>query len=308
MKKYILGSILIVLLFSCSKITSYKKEYARKAHADFVKYIETDEYDKAHDILQKWEKRDRKSPELYIDYFNYYINIGRNANIEIGNNPSDANVSILISDPETKETIGYIYDSTSYNAENVSQAIVYINKGLKYGEDRLDMYFGKVYILNDVGDYSTAAKTLIEVLEKSIKNKNRWLWENNEEVEDGEDFLLGNMNDYYKKWINVRTEQAIQAMEDTSKKQIELYPKNIYAYNFLAYSYILRDKKANAIPILLDAEHIDPSDIVIVNNLARLYEDTNNKVEAVKYWKKYMDLGGAEEKSYAQERIKLLGN
>lgn len=141
--------------------------------------------------LEKWEKKEPTNPEMFIGYFNYYIRKGSKSGVSIDKYPKGEK-QLAITDPKTGEIIGYMNDSTIYNYEDIKQALIYINKGLTYTPDRLDMHFGKIHILGEIKDYNTQCISLINVLELSTKNKNKWLWSDNEKIPDGENFFFTN--------------------------------------------------------------------------------------------------------------------
>jgi len=302
-------TILGIVFISVSLIlfAEDKAAYGTKAQTNFeILYYNQHKGDEALKILDDWLKVDNTNPELYIDYFNYYLGKGRKSGIAFDSAPGTKGASIQLADPKTNKVIGYMHDSTSYDAEQIQQALHYLNLGLMYSVDRLDMYFGKIHILNEIGDYDTASKTVFDVLDRSKINGNEWYWSKNKKLEDGKNFLLQNMNDYYAKWIHIRTKESIKALKETSEKQIELYPDSIFAYNFLAYSYILKNEKVKAIPILLKAEKINPSDFIILNNLERLYADTGDKQNAIIYLNKMISIGDEKQKTMAKKKLQEL--
>jgi tetratricopeptide (TPR) repeat protein len=158
--------------------------------------------------LQAWERKEPTNPEVYMGYFNYYLAIGRKEGVSLDREAKTDATVIQITDPQTGEVVGYINPATTYDPDSISKAVLQLNQGLEYGEDRLDMYFGKIYILNEVLDYQTAGATLIQVLNRSMENDNKWLWKDNEPLKEGKDFLLSNIQDYYKKWFGEKTNQA----------------------------------------------------------------------------------------------------
>lgn len=306
MKRLLVITVIVFLISSCTLSEEKIKEYAQRSHAEYSSLMEKKNYIEALKILEKWKKIDDKDPELYIDYFNLYLAEGMESGISFDTERDNNETSIELADPKTNQIVGYINGYTNYNQEYLAKAIISLNEGIIFSRDRLDMYFGKIHVLNEVGDYKTASSTIQEVLMQSVTNQNNWLWSKNEKIEDGERVLLDSLNDYYAEWINIRSDQSLEALLKTSTLQVDLYPNNTYGYNFLAYYYILKDQKKNAIPLLLIAEKIDPNDLVIINNIARLYEDTGNKVEAVKYWDKVIMLGTPEQVTFAKERKKML--
>jgi hypothetical protein len=51
------------------------------------------------------------------------------------------------------------------------QGIEYLNKGLEYSKNRLDMYFGKISILNQINDYQKAGEEVMKILQLSNENR-----------------------------------------------------------------------------------------------------------------------------------------
>ena len=74
----------------------------------------------------------RKNPELYIDYFNYYLNTGRKSIVAIDSQTGNQETTMTLTDPKTNKIVGYMYDSTSYEPESVNNAINYINIGFQH--------------------------------------------------------------------------------------------------------------------------------------------------------------------------------
>ena len=185
----ILTSLFLISCYSDADV-DYKSTY--RELLDEEKLVELYEH------LQKWEIAEPENPELYIAYFNYFLRKGSEPGVEIKENINQDQESLVITDPETGKIMGYIIDAMIYDYEDINHAIEYLDRGLEHGPNRLDMHFGKIHLLNDIKDYKNASKALVIVLQMSIKNKNKWLWEDNESIDDGEMFLLKNILDYYR--------------------------------------------------------------------------------------------------------------
>jgi tetratricopeptide (TPR) repeat protein len=255
--------------------------------------------------LEKWEKKDPKNPEMFIGYFNYYINKGSKSGVSIDKYPKGEQ-QLAITDPKTDEVIGYLNDTTIYNYDDIKNALIYINRGLSYSPNRLDMHFGKIHILGEIKDFKTQSQSLINLLELSTKNKNKWLWSDNEKISDAENFLLQNIQDYYSTWFNVSTEESMESVKKTASKQINLYPNNIFGYSNLAAYYIVKKDFNESLKHLIKAEKIDPNDIIIINNIAYCYKMINNKKMAKKYYNKMIQKGDKEAAEYAKKMLNEL--
>jgi tetratricopeptide (TPR) repeat protein len=253
--------------------------------------------------LQKWEKSEPQNPEVYIGYFNYYIRKGSKSGVAIKKYSKSNKEQIVITDPETGEIVGYLTDTIFYDYEEIQHAFEYLDKGLKYGPNRLDMYFGKMHLLNEIEDYEKAGKTLINILNISIKNNNKWLWSDNTPIEDAERFFLDTIQDYYNNWFNAQTEYSLEAIRVVSIEQIKLYPSNIYGYNNLGTYHATKKQYDEALVFFLKAEEIDENDIIVLFNIAHCYKVLDNKKMAKQYYEKIIEIGDKEAVEYAKKML-----
>jgi tetratricopeptide (TPR) repeat protein len=279
---------------------------AQDYRAVYQELLTQKKYDALLVHLQEWEKSEPKNPEMFIAYFNYYINLGATSGISIDKDRKGSGETLQITDPETGEIMGYFNDSISYDVEKVKKGVEYLDKGLSYTPDRLDMHFGKIHILNTISDYHNAGKELFDTIVLSKKIHNAWLWSNNEKISEGEKFFLNNILDYYQTWLEVRTETAFNQIIVCAKKQIELYPKNIFAYNVLAVQYSMKQDYPNALEQFLYAKSIDGTDCVVLINIGILYARMNNITKSIENFEQVLEYGNEDEKEYAQQMLEQL--
>lgn len=256
--------------------------------------------------LLNWEKKEPRNPEVYIGYFNYYLSVGRKEGVSL-DKTAKPNANVLeIKDPKTGEIVAYMNPATIYDDKSIAQALSKLNEGLQYGTDRLDMYFGKIHILNEVFDYRRAGSTLIEVLSRSAINKNKWLWSNNEPVKDGEGFLLNNLQDYYGKWFELRSDEGIDIIRKACELQMKLYPRHNFAFANVGATYARQKNYGKALGYFLKAEQIDQRDVLVLSNIAVAYINLGKTDKAREYYKKITSYGTPEEKKYAEEQLSRL--
>ncbi len=258
--------------------------------------------------LALWESAEPRNPEMFIAYFNYYLRKGMHDGISIDTYLKDPKNQLAVTDPDTHEIVGYINDGTWYEKEDLERALDYLSRGLAITPNRLDMHFGQIHILGQVGEYSRQADKIIEALRVSRAISNKWLWSNNETIpdEDGEDFLLSNINDYYGLWFRVKNAESFTAAERVSKYQVELYPQNIYGYNILGVINGMQGRLDEALSYYLQAEKINNADVVVLNNIAYCYEQKKDTVNARLYYQKMEQYGNDEVKSYAARKLTQL--
>ena len=308
--KKVLLTLILFVLFGCEQKTiaqntqikgsdkNYQETYIDLFDAE--KYVET----LAH--LQLWENAEPDNPEMFIAYFNYYIARNRFSGISIDREQKGSGPTMEITDPQTGEILGYLNDSVQYNTEDIFTAIEYLDRGLDMYPDRLDMHFGKIHILNETGYYKMAGGELFATLEISKRVNNNWAWADNGKITNGELFFVSSIQDYYRFWLNAETKEAYDQIKLCTEKQIELYPGNIYGYNYLAIYYLMNEQFQAGLEYLLQAEIIAPNDCIVLENIGRTYMNMNNNQKAEEYFRKILEVGNEQDKMYAQYYLDLL--
>jgi len=273
--------------------------------ADYEALLSQGRYEELLTHLTAWEREEPENPEMFIGWFNYHIAKGRESGISIDRKRRGTGPAMTITNPETGEVVGYMNDSVQYDPDEIGKAFGYIDRGLGYCPNRLDMHFGKIHLLTQIEDYNAAGKALKTVFDLASKNESHWLWSDNEKVEDGQEFLLNNVQDYYQAWMNAETEESLDAFLACNMKQIQVFPKSVYAYNNVAVFYSVRKDFDNALGYFLKAEGLDPNDCVVIINIGLVYLKLGDKDKARAQFEKAVLLGGKEEREYAQ---KMLGS
>lgn len=273
---------------------------------DYERLFGEGKYSELFDHLQIWEAKEPDNPELYIAYFNFYINRSRFSGVSIVEEKSGSGAVLELLDPETGDIAGYIQDTVQYSNEDIARAIEYLDRGLNCAPDRLDMYFGKIHILNEVELYERAGSTLLFAIEFSKQINNRWLWAGGEYIENGEAVFLESIQDYYGLWLEEETEETFEQVKRCTEKQIELYPDNIFAYNVLAVYYLLKGQYMESLHIFLGAERIDKNDCIVLANIGIVYLRMNEKQKAEDYFNRVLEIGDEQDKKYVRYYMEQL--
>jgi tetratricopeptide (TPR) repeat protein len=305
-KSYLVfGVILTVMLFilpGCGHSDNFDRKYQEK----YVNLFEANKYDELFAHLQLWESKEPNNPEMFIAYFNYYIHRNKSSGISIDRERWGEGPTMAITDPQSGEIAGYMNEATQYDTEDVLIAVEYLDRGLTIAPNRLDMHFGKIHILNEIGRYKMAGNGLFDTLVISKKINNKWLWADNEELEDGEPVFIYSIQDYYSLWLNAATEESYEQVKLCAEKQIEQYPEYIHAYNILGVYYSMNKQLQEALKYYLQAETIDPNDCIVLINIGRTYAGMNNKQKAQEYFNKVLEIGDEQYKQYARNYLNQL--
>lgn len=294
MKHFIV--LLFAMFFSTTVFADYRETYLRMI--DEGKFTELEQH------LTAWQRAESKDPEVYIAWFNYYINRKMKTGMAIDASIDTKKPHMIITDPKSGKVIGYLGDKVYYDYDDVRSAIRYLDTGIGLAKNRLDMYLGKIHILGAIGEIDKQAAIVIQVLELSVNNKHEWLWSQNKPLADSKQFLLDNVQSYYDLWFKRQTKSSMDAVLAVASRQIELLPDDMYAYNILSYYYNIHGNKNEAMQILLKAYSVKHDDYIIVGNIAMLYEELKDKENARKYYTVMIKSGDAEISSWAKDRIK----
>jgi len=295
-------SVMLLTLFGCGHTANFNRKYQEK----YTHLFKADKYDELFTHLQLWESKEPDNPEMFIAYFNYFIHRKRFSGVSIDKERKGEGSTLEITDPQSGEIVGYMNESTQYDIEDVLTAVEYLDRGINIAPNRLDMHFGKIHILNEIGYYKMAGSGLFDTLVISKKINNNWLWADNEELEDGESVFVYSIQDYYSLWLNAATEESFAQAKLCAEKQIELYPEYIYAYNILAVYYSMNKQLQEALKYFLQAEVIDPNDCIVLLNIGRTYVSMNNKQKAGEYFRRVLEIGDERNKQYAQHYLNQL--
>ena len=232
-------------------------------------------------IIADWERLYPKDAELYSVYANlYYSKAMKEVVIVSKEKPEDEEYYV------GKDSLGneiYIYSIIDLDGEMVDKAVSKLGEGVAKFPDRLDFRFGLAHILYETEKHQEMVNELIKTVERSRENGNKWTWTLDEKIEDGEDALMETLQGYFNDLHNVPDGSAL--VESYVNKVLQYYPENIMFLNDKAiFAYDRGDLDA-ALNELLKVHGIAPSDAVVINNIAYIYEQKKDKANALKYYR-----------------------
>lgn len=284
MKKFALFLILCLQMMAFAFAEDYESEVTQM--------FKDENYEECLPLIQKWEKSEPDNLEINIYYFNYYMY--RNAN----------HVSIL---GQMKDGRYGFYDKTEYDLKDVKKAVSYFDKILKKQPNRLDVRSSKctAYIYSE--QYKLACSTLIEILDLSKKNNNQWTWSENKPLEewdlpDGEALLFAIVNECYQELYDPFDSNK-DYIKKIIEKEIALYPENTWALNHAARYYMGIEDYTKCIELLTRAVELDPSDYIVVGNLAYSYELSEDYQNARKWYEYMLTMDNPDAVEYGRQGL-----
>ena len=255
-------------------------------------------------LLQTWEKSNPEDPELYVSYFNFYINKSRSETISLTTKPISKE-SVTLTKENDEKAVAYIGSRVSFNKVDFDKGISYINKGIEKFPNRLDMRFGKVFALGQILDYKGFTNEIIKAIDYSDVNKNQWLWIDNKAVNEPKKFMLSAVQDYVAQLYDAGDENA-ENIKIIAENVLKYYPDSVENLSNLAIFYMIKKDYDNALIFLLKAEKLSPTDFIVLNNIAFCYYNKKDKANAIKYYELVIKYGDETAMSYARQKMKEL--
>lgn len=278
---------------------------------DYVKQFKTlqSKQDTASQIrlLKTWETAAPKDPELFITYFNYYAQQSMKEMLSIDLN-AKAGQAIEMNDPKTGQPVAYLNSSVNYRSDILQKGFDYIDKGIALYPTRLDMKFGRIYMLGQAENYAAFTKMIIETIDYANSINYAFTWKEGKQLENPKQFFLSSLQDYNNTLYNTENDNLLPNMREIAEAVLKYNPNHVESLSNAALTYLLTEKYDKALEYLLKAEKVAPKDVVILNNIAQAYKRKNDKPNAKIYLGKILKVGNKEEVENAKDDIKNLDN
>lgn len=294
--KRISTSLLLSAAFSLSAAGQNYKQ-------DFEKLCVSGDTAKQRTLLMKWEKAKPNDAELYIAYFNYYVTKSKTEVVTINHTANGSNV---LKAGKNGDPAGYTSE-VGYKKEPLNKGFKYINSGISKFPNRLDMRFGKIYMLGENYNYTYLTKELVSAINYGHTINNKWKWTDNKPLEKPEQFMLNAVQEYVAQIYNVGKSQA-DNMKLISETVLKYYPKHVESLSDLGLAYTLKEDLDNALKTLLKANAIAPKDFIVLNNIANIYSKKGDDENAIKYYEQALKYGDQEAKDLASSEIKRINS
>jgi len=254
-------------------------------------------------LLHTWQKAKPNDPEMYVAFYNYYALEGLKEVLSL-QNEQPGGKSFQLTD-STGKVAGYLGSQPALNINYLNQGFKYIDSAIAKFPTRLDMRFGKVYVLGRMEDYEKFTREIIKTIEYGQRINFKWLWTDNKPLDDPEKFMLGSVQDYVIQLFNAG-DQYTGYMGDIAQTILKYKPDHVESLSNLSISYMIKKDYPHAVEQLLKAEKLAPHDYIVLNNIAYCYELEGNKPNAINYYKLVKQYGDDDAKAAADKKIEVL--
>lgn len=255
-------------------------------------------------VLKEWEKSANNDADFYISFFNYYANKAAKEVISIETSTEDEEAMVL--SDSLNNPVGFITSRVIFNNADLTKALEYINNGITKFPDRLDMRFGKTYLLGKAENYTDFTKEVITTLNHADKIKYKWKWSDNNMLDNPKDFMLSSVQGYVIQLYNTGNDDLLENMKQISEKVLEYHPEHIESMTNLSIVHIINEDYNNALDWLKKAEKLAPEDFIVLGNIALCYKMLGDTEKAIKYYELEVKYGDDDAKDFANEQLKEL--
>lgn len=287
--------------------TSYGIE--KSAYQNCMRLIENKEFAKIEPILDSLEKNHSNDPETYVLIVNYYVKKGIQEVVILEKGVPDSGIdALMLKDENTGKEVGYMGSRMQIDTSFIINGINKLYTGTLKHPDRMDMWFGQASVSRTIGYVKGIERALIGVLRRSTENKNNWQWgfENIEEDNKTQSFMIENLQSYTNFLFNMQKDVADSALVRISELLIEFYPNLIYGYNNIGIIRSLQGQYEKAQEYMEKASEIDPDDLLVLSNMGNNLSKMNKKKELKKLIKRVEKIKGEQAKSLVKHLKTLL--
>jgi len=255
-------------------------------------------------LLQGWESANPNDAQLFVAKFNYFFHECRKEMVQMTTEEPEVE-HMVINDTMTGEAVGYMYSALVYDDSIFSLAIQSIEEGLKLYPKRLDMHFGKIYVLREKGEIGEHINAVLRVIRLHEKYHDEWLWANNEPIEDINEMFTGSMQDYCYALFNM-AEPRIDGVEQISMLMTQLYPADVRFYSNLGACKLMTQDFSSALQFFLAANEKQKNDAVVLSNIAYAYLLMEQPDSAKLYYQQLETKGDVQQAAFAREQIEQI--
>ena len=247
-------SFLLITIWIC---TAYAQSYSDAFDDAFSR----DDVAAQRKALALWQHEAPDDVNLFIARYNFY------ANQAMGQNLGEAGA--LLAD----------------------SGLVAIEEGIVHFPDRLDLRFGKIYFLGELGRWDAFVGEIDRMLNHSVQIGHQWVFPN---VDDElmKDLFVEGMADYMVTMFSsiVDTDHLTAAdsvmarrIQGVAKRTVQLFPGDFPSTYMLALSHLMLNENDKAYKYLTRAERIDNTNVNVLKSLVKVCRLLGKVSQAAEY-------------------------
>jgi len=268
MKRFIL-----LLLLICSGPIGFGQDFK----AQFLSAFESGKDSTQRVVLDAWKLATPEDAEYFVAEFNYHVNLAYREVMGILPDPPQGE-AFAITD-STGEVVGYMGSYVSWDSVHMDMAVQVIRQGIAAHPNRLDMHFGYIHFLGQAKRWEDFAAGIEAVLAQDAANDHQWLWSDNEPFNESD--FPGFFQDYQVTLFNEQDPALFPFNIRISNAVLKHYPEDIPSISNLGVIAYYQEDLEKACIHFQHAVDLDPSDMIVVFNLAYMYETLGEVDKAI---------------------------
>jgi tetratricopeptide (TPR) repeat protein len=299
---YLLGDLkpqtmkksVLLLLAICFGPLGFAQDY----NAQFLTAFEGGNDSIQRVVLDAWKLATPQDAEYFVAEFNYHVNLAYNEVMGILPDPPQGE-AFAITD-STGEVVGYMGSYLSWDSVHTELALQTIRDGLAAHPNRLDMHFGYIHFLGQAKRWEDFAAGIEAVLAQDATNAHGWMWSDNEPF--NEPNFPGFFQAYQVTLFNEQDPALFPYNIRISNAVLKYYPEDIPSISNLGVIAYYQEDLEGATVHFQRAVDLEPSDMIVVFNLAYMYETLGDVEKAIATY----ELALASEDPEARDQAKAI--
>ena len=147
-----------------------------------------------------------------------------------------------------------------------------------------------------------------EIFQLNKKYKNAWLWTDNKPARSLGVGFEASIHEYILKWYNTKDASTYPLMKDISLLYVEQYPSDVIACNDAGLSAMLTDDLRTAKKYFAQGYELDPADMLLLRNLARVCYHLGETESAYSYYSILAESEDPDDREYAEQILSTYFN
>lgn len=285
----------VLLLFTiCFGPLGFSQDYQEQ----FLTAFESGNDSTQRVVLDAWKLATPQDAEYFVAEFNYHVNLAYNEVMGILPDPPQGE-AFAITD-STGEVVGYMGSYMSWDSVHTDMAVQVIREGIAAHPNRLDMHFGYIHFLGQAKLWEDFAAGIEAVLAQDDANAHGWMWSDNEPFNEPD--FPGFFQDYQVTLFNEQDPSLFPYNIRISNAVLKYYPEDIPSITNLGVIAYYQEDLESATTHFQHALDLDPTDMIVVFNLAYMYETLGEVDKAIATY----ELALASEDPEASEQAKAI--
>jgi tetratricopeptide (TPR) repeat protein len=259
----------------------------------------------AEALLDEWRQNAPGDPDAWISSANYYFN--KSSTIDISTKPAGVG-DLVVADQKTGKAVGSL--SSARDPRLAKKSAGFLEEAVKRFPNRLDIWCGLSYTLQEIGDPDGELKVLKECVAYTIKHPDQLRWRKGLALPSPPGtFVPEQIHDYatyyYEKNTVIDNERAFKIAELAATN----YPAHPFALNDLAALSSRKNDFLGTRGYLEKAHRVAPTDTLVLLNLADVCVTLKDIKSARAYYQSIIALKpNADDLAAAKQGLQQIGD